>query len=373
MKQPIICLGMALMLSLGACQEKKTSEKSFEEKMDSLFLSQYPSADEPGAAVLVARGGKVVYEGCFGLADLETKAPITPETNFCIASVSKQFSAVALMQLAEQGLLSLDDNLKKFFPEYKADFYNRITLRHIMSHTSGLPDTRTSADRNFALYSTDVESCEFFKDLDHLNSEPGTQYEYMNPTFQLTYQIVPRVTGTDFDSYMKAHIFDVAGMDSTTYFEADKHIPNMAHGYSRNSDTQAFEENDYGETNFFASKADGGLYTSVRDFLKWEEVLRDEKVLTAASRDMAYTQQVMIPENAEYGYNEGTGYGYGFFVQQIEGEPKIVYHLGDNGGFLIYAGKVPSEDIVVLIFANRDDTDRIALANQIYRWLGVKK
>ena len=365
----VLWLGM-LYLSVGA--HMPMSRREFVCKADSLFRSQYPNANDPGAAVLVKKGGRILFRKCYGVADMVTRQPITPKTNFCIASVSKQFSAVALMQLAERGLLLLDDPLKKFFPEYEADFFNRITLRHILSHTSGLPDTRTSKDRDFALHSTDVECCRYFITLNHLNFEPGTQYEYMNPTFQLAYQIIPRVTGLDFDTYQKQYLFDVAGMKHTTYFESHKRIERMAHGYTYSKTRQGFEECDYGETNFFASKADGGLYTSITDFAKWERVLKNNRVWSAASHAEAYTPHIMIPPTAEYGYNESTGYGYGFFVQQVKGEPKIIYHLGDNGGFYIYAGKVPEEDIVVLIFANRDDTDRITTANQLYRWLGVR-
>jgi len=365
MKKAIIAWSL-IVVSITINAQSKRAKMEFNKQVDSLFSSIYQKADEPGAAVLIMKNGKKVFERCYGIEDITSQKPITPRTNFCIASVSKQFSAVAIMQLAEKKLLSLDDNLKKFFPEYKADFYNRIKLRHILSHASGIPDTRNRSDRNFVLYSTDVESCKYMIDLDKLHFEPGTQYEYINPTFQLVYQIIPRVTGIDFDTYMKKYIFDIAGMKHTTYFEANKKIENMAHGYSFDKTKDKYVENDYGEANFFASKADGGLYTSITDFAKWEKALRDDKVWSEQSKEMAYSPKIMIPKTAEYGYNKDTGYGYGFFIQQIPGKPKIVYHLGDNGGFTIYAGKIPSKDILVLFFSNRDDIDRIATADQIY-------
>lgn len=365
MKKTIIAWSLiAVSITINA-QSKRTSME-FNKQVDSLFSSIYQKVDEPGAAVLIMKNGKKVFERCYGIADIRSRKPITPRTNFCIASVSKQFSAVAIMQLAEKKLLSLDDNLKKFFPEYKADFYNRIKLRHILSHTSGIPDTRNRSDRNFVLYSTDVESCKYMIDLDKLHFEPGTQYEYINPTFQLVYQIIPRVTGIDFDTYMQKNIFDIAGMKHTTYFEANKKIENMAHGYSFDKAKNKYVENDYGEANFFASKADGGLYTSITDFAKWEKALDDDKVWSEQSKEMAYSPKIMIPKDAEYGYNKDTGYGFGFFIQQIPGKPKIVYHLGDNGGFTIYAGKIPSKKILVMFFSNRDDIDRIATADKIY-------
>ena len=367
MKTNIIikCATILFFVMMTSC--KQNQEKStFADSVDALLSEIYNNSDEPGSAVLVMKGDSVIFEKCYGLANLQTKTPVTPETNFCIASVSKQFSAIAILQLVEKGLISIDDNLKKFFPEYKADFYNRISLHHILSHTSGIPDTRPRSDKNFMLYSTDVESCEYLINLDKLNFEPGAKYEYMNPTFQLVYQIIPRVTGIDFDTYMKQYIFDVAEMNNSVYFEAEREIPNMAHGYTFNEKENKYVECDYGETNFFASKADGGLYTSIRDFAKWEKALRENKILKEALRELAYSQKIAINPDAEYGYNANTGYGYGWFVQQRQNQPKCIYHLGDNGGFTIYAGKLPEKNIILLFFSTRDNIDRMDIINNIY-------
>jgi CubicO group peptidase (beta-lactamase class C family) len=368
MKRSIVAF--CLILIFVSLQAQNSMEKKyFNKEIDSLFSEIYTKADEAGAAVLIMKDGHKLFEKCYGVADVETQKPITPYTNFCIASVSKQFSAVALLQLVERGMLSLDDNLKKIFPEYKADFFNRIKIRHILSHTSGITDDRDRSDRNFVLYATDTESCKYLIDFDKLHFEPGTQYEYIDCNFELAYQIIQRTTGMDFDTYMKRNLFDVAGMKHTVYFEDGRFIKEMAHGYSFDKSEQRYVENDYGEANFFATKADGALYTSITDFAKWEKALRDNKVWNETSKQLAYTPQVMIPKNANYGYNKDTGYGFGFFVQQVPGEPKIIYHIGDNGGFYIYAGKVPEKDILVMFFANRDGIDRIATADSIYRLL----
>ena len=343
----------------------KTSNRAFCHSVDSIFSGIY-APDEPGAAVLIMKDGKKVLEHCYGIADIETRKPVTPKTNFCIASVSKQFSAVALMQLAEQGKLSLDDNVAKFFPEFKAPFFKDITLRHLLSHTSGIPDARPRADRNFVLTATDVASVQYMRTLDHLNFEPGCgKYEYINPTFQLAYQIVERVTGLRFDNYMSHYVFKPAKMKHTTYFEAEKHIDNMAHGYTP-SDKGGYKEFDYGEETFFATKADGGIYTSITDFAKWEKALRNNVVWSADSHRQAYTPHVSIPADANYGYQPHTGYGYGFFIQHKPGWHPIVYHTGDNGGFTIYAGKIEETGVVFLFFSTRDNIDRMNIVNQIY-------
>ncbi len=359
----LIMIAMAFMASASHAASKK---QQLAASLDSLFSSVYHEG-EPGAAVVLLKNGKKVWEHCYGIADIETKAPITPKTNFCIASVSKQFSAVAILQLAEQGKLSLKDNLHKFFPTWKASFYDQITLHHILSHTSGIPDARDRSNLQFKLTATDVESASYMETLDHLNFTPGDgHYEYINPTFQLAYQIVAKASGEDFETYMKRHIFDIAGMKHTQYFAAGRAIENMAHGYDWNEEKKMWEEYDYGEESFFATKADGGIYTSITDFAKWERALRDNKVMSAASKASAYTPKVTIPAEANYGHQQHTGYGYGFFIQSIPGRYPIVYHLGDNGGFKIYAGKIPATDVPLLFFSTRPNIDRLGMVNIIY-------
>lgn len=368
MKKTLI-MAMWLACAAIACANDMSNDE-MTRRIDEVFSAVYDNPVEPGAAVLIMQGGDTIYSRCFGVADMETKTPVSLETNFCIASVSKQFSAVALLQLAEQGVLSLDDPLSRFFPEFRAPFFRDITLHHIMSHTSGIPDARSRSDRDFVLYSTDVASVQYMCTLDHLNFTPGTQYEYINPTFQLIYQIVERATGIPFETYMHENVFGKAGMQTCRYFEPDRAIAQMAHGYERDADG-AWREYDYGEESFFATKADGALYCSINDFVRWERALRDNTVWTAASKRKAYNPWIQIPADAEYGYQPGTGYGYGFFVQDLPGHPTRVYHLGDNGGFTIYAGKVPERDFVFLFFSTRPDIDRLGMVNRVYSILGI--
>lgn len=338
-------------------------------RIDEVFDAVYSNPNDPGAAVLITQGNDVVYSRCFGVADLETREPISLETNFCIASVSKQFAAVALLQLAEERKLSLDDPLSKFFPEFQAPFFQNITLHHILSHTSGIPDARPRDNRDFVLYSTDVASVQYMRTLDHLNFTPGTSYEYINPTYQLIYQIVERVSGIPFETYMQKNIFDRMGMLTCRYFEPDRTIAHMAHGYQRDEQGR-WQEYDYGEESFFATKADGALYCSINDFMRWERALRDNRVWTAGSKRLAYRPWIQIPRDANYGYQPYTGYGYGFFVQDYPGQPTHIYHLGDNGGFTIYAGKIPERDLNFLFFSTRPDIDRLGIVNHVYRLLG---
>ena len=366
-----ILLLTALMVTAIAAYSQTMKNDEMIRRIDEVFGAVYNNPSEPGAAVLIMQGNDTLYNRCFGVADMVTREHVTFETNFCIASVSKQFSAVALLQLAEQVKLSLKDSLYKFFPEFRAPFFKDIRLHHILSHTSGIPDARDRHDRDFVLYSTDVESVGYMKTLDHLNFHPGTQYEYINPTFQLIYQIVERATGIPFEDYMHKNVFGKAGMKNCRYFEPDRNIAHMAHGYERD-DSGVWQEYDYGEESFFATKADGALYCSINDFVNWERALRDNRVWTSASKLLAYHPWIKIPQDANYGYQPHTGYGYGFFVQEIPGQPTHVYHLGDNGGFTIYAGKIPARDLIFLFFSTRPDIDRLGMVNKVYEALGYK-
>ncbi|OFY45036.1 MAG: hypothetical protein A2X18_13945 [Bacteroidetes bacterium GWF2_40_14] len=336
----------------------KDSDTTALKQVDSLFRSLYPE-NEPGAAVLIMKGDSIIFEQGYGIADMDNLTPIDGNIFFNIASVSKQFSAVAIIMLAEEGKLSLDDSVKKWFPNIKADFFNKITIRHLLSHTSGIPDSRDRTDRKFVTTATDVESYSYLENLDKLNFEPGTSYEYMNPTFQLMYTIIEKASGIPFDRFMRERIFSLSGMDESTYFEADKIIPHMSHGYLYDSIANKYNEFDYGEESFFATKADGGLYTSVREFAEWEKALRTDKLISNKSKNEAHTAKINIPD-IPY-----TSYGYGWFIQEKPGFPVKVYHTGDNGGFQIYAGRYPEKKILYLFFSNRNDRDRELTASKL--------
>lgn len=358
-----------VLLSVHASGKPNAEVRQFVSQASALFSATFPD-DRPGAAVLIMKDGKTVFEHYYGIADMPSGTPVDKNTRFGIASVSKQFSAMALLQLAEQGKLSLDDPLSKFFPEFQAPFFKRIKLKHILSHTSGIPDARPRHDRNFVLTAKDVESVGYMKTLDRLDFEPGTgKYKYMNPTYELIYQIVERVTGEPFEQYMKRHLFDVAKMKHTEYFDADRVMTHFAHGYAPDNERGGYREYDYGEETFFATKADGGLYTTVRDFALWEKALRKHKIVGRKMLDEAYTPTVTIEPDANYGYQPFTGYGYGFFIRTCPDRQRIVYHTGDNGGFTIYAGKIPETDVLVMIFSSRNDIERMEIVNKLYEMM----
>ncbi len=377
---------------MSSCSNQAQKDKMAIDKLDTMFQELYPE-NEPGAAVLILKGDKILYDKGFGLADLETGAKIDGNTFFNIASVSKQFTATAMLKLAQEGKISLDDNVKKYFPEFKGDFFEQVTIRHLLSHTSGIGDYRPREDRDFVLYATDEQCYKYMENLKSLHFAPGTEYQYMNPTFQLCFIIIQKVTGMGFEQYMKENIFTPAGMDQTVYFSPDKQIPNMSHGYipieeseSSNTDSDRtpeaqaaakkqqesapvignWREYDYGEETFFATKADGGIYTSTHQFVQWEKALRNATVLSAEAIKEAHTPKIQVSGSkfSSYQNRPHTHYGYGWFIENDPEFTERIYHTGDNGGYQIYAGRYPASDLLILIFANRSDYDR---------WTNVKK
>ena len=336
------------------------------QKIDSLFNSLY-NEGEPGGSVMIMKGDEVFFAKSYGIADMETKAPIDANTFFNIASVSKQITAMAILKLHQAGKLSLEDNIKKYFPEFKGDFFERIQIKHLLSQCSGLPDNRPRDDRHFVLTATDMQSIEFFKDLEEINFEPGTNYEYQNPTFQLCYAIIEKVSGQSFEEYMKQNIFDPSGMTETVYFEAERNIPRMSHGYIPEDSTNAWKQYDYMEESFFATKADGGIYTSINEFVKWEKALQDNLIICDSLKQIAHSPITTVSGSTFSSYQNRpyTSYGYGWFIEEKPGMPRKVYHTGDNGGYQIYAGRFPEKKVLVLVFENRNDHSRWQMVEEL--------
>lgn len=368
LKHTVLLITLLIPVFMASCKgNSKSAKEIIAEKLDSLFTARY-GQNTPGGAALILKGDEIIYDKSYGIANYKTNAKIDDNTFFNIASVSKQFTAMAILKLHEEGKLSIEDNVKKYFPDFKADFFERIKIKHLLSQCSGLPDNRPRDDRNFVLTATDMQSIEFFKELDKLNFEPGTNYEYQNPTFQLCYAIIEKVTGKSFEEYMKENIFIPSGMNETLYFEAEREIPRMAHGYiPENEEKTQWKEYDYGEESFFGTKADGGIYTSILEFVNWEKALRNNTIISDSLKQIAHSAITPVSGSTYSGYQNRpyTSYGYGWFIEEVPGWPKKVYHTGDNGGFQIYAGRFPEKDILILVFENRNDNSRWNMVKEI--------
>ena len=359
----LLTLGAMAIAALGAFAHFP------EATLDSIFASRYGNDPRhPGGAVIIARGDTVLYERYFGTADMTTGEPIGDSTLFCIASVSKQFTVAALLQQAALGRLDIDDKASMHLP-YTDPLWDKVTLADLAGHTSGIPDARDRSCRDSCIYATDESSVRYFPEVHSLRFEPGTAYDYLNPSFLLLAKIVEQKSGESFTDYQRRHIFDPAEMTRAIYFSPDSMPAHTAHAYAPDSigDTAAWKEYDYGEETFFATRPDGCLYATARDLLAWERALAAGTVLPPALRDRAYTPRISVSDSpwCDYQRRPDTWYGLGWFIDTTPGEPVKVYHTGDNGGFQAYLAKRPSDNTVVIVLENRHDQPRWELARAI--------
>lgn len=339
--------------------------------LDSLFEQRYRAADgslNPGAAVLIAKDDSIIYERYFGAATLPDGRPIDEHTMFNIASVSKQFTVVALLQQD----VDINTPCSEFF-DYPQPFWHDITLAHLASHSSGLPDSRDRSDRRVCVYADEEQSVQYFPTVKELRFKPGTAYDYLNPSFLLLANVVEQKSGRNFYDYQQEHIFAPLGMTETMYFDRDTMPANAAHGYVPD-DTGRWQEYDFGEETFFATRPDGGIYSTAHDMLKWELGLSDHKMLNDSLLQKAYTPLTDVAGSpwCDYQRRPYTTYGLGWFIDSTPGHPVKVYHTGDNGGFQAYVAKYPANGIKIIVLENRNDRDRWSMAQAIDNILSLR-
>lgn len=362
---------------------------NLDKEMSKLILNRY-SEDEPGGAIMIAKGDDILYEYYEGQADLSTKEPINKDTRFNIASVSKQFTAISVLLLQDRKLLSINDHLTNYLPNLNPEVFGNVTLAHLMSHSSGIPDERPRTDRKWMLAVTDEQSIEYLYDVKNLHFNPGTQYEYINPTFQILYAIIEKLSGKSFVDFQQQNIFDKAAMNSTFYFDASKKHAHVSHGYVMENQAESMDrdavkepvyindaivdkqghrwhEYDYGEETFFATKADGGIYSTLRDLLSWHRALKNNSIVSKSAIEEAYNPHILVSGSkySDYQNRPYTSYGLGFFIDTTPNYPMKIYHTGDNGGYQSYLAYFPEKDVSVIILENRNDNDRWSLVKKI--------
>ncbi len=379
----------AIVIGLSCCRPSHTCHTDhgvptcdITHSLDSIFINIFPG-NEPGGIATVMLDGKIIYNHAFGVMDLSTGEQITDSTLFNLSSASKIFTSVALLKLQEQGMLNLDDSLSKYFPEFKGEFFNNITVRHILTHSSGLPDLRPRNENDwqkylsshkslfvigddYRLYGREEEHMKIFQNLEKLEFEPGTHYQRDDASYILVAPLIERVTGMEFDSWMDENIFKPAGMKEAFYYKPDFKMHKMAHAYKKsegNTDPNTYisadgqwEEYDYGEVPFFLIKADRGIYTSARDFMQWNRALYSGKIISDSS------MQAMATPYLKTGI-PFVSFGLGSAVSNAPNFPPKIYHLNSNGGFATVEATWPSKRLNYIIFANRSDWDLRKMAN----------
>jgi CubicO group peptidase (beta-lactamase class C family) len=311
---------------------------NFAVELDKMYSSKYPS-DGPGCAVLVARGGEVIYRKAFGMADLEFKVAMVPENVFRIASLTKQFTAVAILQLHERGLLNVDDDIKKYIPDFPST--ETITIANLASHTSGIQNIYEAVvpEGITRKSSTPAELVELIKSFP-FDFKPGTSYHYSNSGYMLLGYIIEKVSGKSYEQYISDNIFKPLKMDRAYFDHLTTVVPGRASGYS-------LIANEFANANFLDQSfpyAAGALMMSVDDMYKWNKGLYTYSILKKETLEKAFT-----PFTLADGHKSTYSFGWG--IASFMGSPSR-QHAGGIEGFSTFVIYLPLEDVFAVAFSN---------------------
>ena len=314
---------------------------------DTIFRS-YFKENEPGGAILVLRENKVVYSNAIGLADINTNEKISTKTLFNLGSISKPIVAYGILKLAEDRKLSLDDNLLKYFPDFRnKDIAKKIKLYHLLTHTSGLPDSRrVSEEHEFYLTAKDEENFAPLLMTDTLEFEPGSRYKYSNPAFNGLALIIEKVSGEKWQDYVRKHILVPAGMMTSTITDGPHPETGVSHAYVRLKDG-GFAEMDYGEEPTFAAAGNGGVWSSVEELWLLEQAIQQNKFLSTEWLDRSRTRY-SLPNWAD---KDQSRLGLSWFIT-IEMSKEMIGHTGSQGGFISDYVWIPELQVFYVLLCN---------------------
>ncbi len=314
-------------------------------------LMQKYAGDVPGASLLVLKGGKPIVRRGYGMANLEEGDKATPATNYRLASVSKQFTAAAILLLAEGGRLDLDDPVRRWLPSLP-ETTSTVTLRELLTHTGGLVDYEDLIPPGTTAQVSDDDVLHLLSATPKTYFAPGSAYRYSNSGYVLLGLVVERASGMSLPSYLKQRIFQPLHMDHTLLYEHGKgpEVADRAYGYSE--EHGRWTRTDQSVTS--ATRGDGGIYSSIDDLAKWDAALYDDRLLSAASRRLAFSPHVKVT-----GEPYQAGYGYGW---RITGD--TLWHSGESIGFRNVIVRWPKQHLTVILLSNRNDPEpyRTALA-----------
>lgn len=373
MKRIILIFNAILLVS---CQSQHRNEK-LRKEVDSILDREFQK-NELGGSILILKGENVVYQRNDGYADLETKEPITSNTNFNLGSISKTFVANGILILQERGLLSIEDSIYKYFEDFhNEEIAKSVKIKHLLSHTSGLPDIRAVRDNyDFYLTAKDEENFAPIKKVDSLNFLSGEKYEYSNPSFNGLALIIEKVTGERWQDFIIKNIFEPSEMTNSKITDGSYPEKDVAHAYVFYDST--FYEYDYGEVATFAAAGNGGVWSSANELAKYKLALQENKFLNKQlkeeSRTVFYPSNWMDTIKPFIGYSWFTGQDFLFRKQHIF-EVEFIYHTGSQGGFQSFYIEIPEKDILLVGLFNRpiDNYREIVLEINLllekYNWL----
>ena len=327
--------------------QQSTSENQMMQ-VEAALLAAVPEANGPGAVVLIARGEKVFVSSARGVADLEWGIPLAPSQTFAIASITKTFTAAAVVKLAEDGRLSLDDTLSTYVPEFGDT--SGITIRELLSHTAGVSDRAILSEGPTGFLRQDIVLADLVKQIatQPLDFNHGRRQRYSNAGYILLGAVLEKVTGKTWDAAIRDLVIAPAGLSETGYAPISTIIPGRVAGYTNDTADRTLANAEYISLSVPASA--GGLVSTVGDLHRWMRALVNGEIVSSENFRLMTTP--VIPAEGL----SASPYGWGFYVWNIRGEA-VIGHTGQINGFTSMLAYLPREDVTLVVLANNDGFD----------------
>ncbi len=317
------------------CVQPAVFAQSKRDKIN-LLIKDFQQKSGFSGSILVAEGDTIIAKKAFGYANVEWAVPNQTSTKFCIASVTKSFTALRVMQLVEEGKISLDKTITYYLPEVTGGETGKVTIHQLLSHTSGIPDfiglNAAPPDKELTLDSL-IQALSKVKP----EFEPGSRFAYANSTYILLSFIIERVTGKPYHQNLQAYIFNKAGMNNSGCIRPGEVIKNYASGYMDNDGVLITAPYSYLTPVF---KGAGAMYSTVEDLHTWNQALDSDVLLPAQAKEKMFT---IVKEP----------YGYGWFIRHIPGVGKMLSHEGGFGGFSSIVIRIPQKKYFIAILSNK--------------------
>ena len=301
-----------------------------------VFISRYHDNDKFDGTILVADSSDIIFQGAFGLANHEKEIQLSIKSQFYLASVSKQFTATAILLLTQYGSITPDEPIHPFLPELP-DIYKQITFRNLLNHTSGIPDYY-----NFAQLFNGFTNSDVLKELanvDDLEFEPGTQYKYSNSGYVLLSILVNRISGISFANFLKKNAFQEAELENTIVYDQFAEEPEWrVRGYGKDGTLTDYQ---------FRTTGGGGIFSNVEDLYKWHKALSSNSLIEEDFLKMAYQPAILKNDSTVY-------YGFGWFIDPDDSEH--VYHDGTLEGFrTLFDRQLDNRNVVIILSNNSSE------------------
>ena len=360
---------LIIALLIGSCEPRKTSPPNVSELED--YFGHIFSDSEPGGAILIKAGPEVLFSHGYGMADMKTRGPVTSNTLFNLGSISKTFVANAILILRDEGKLSLEDSLIRYFPEFKnKNIAGKVRIKHLLNHTSGLSDNRrVSHDTLFYLTAKDAENWHPVTQADTLLFEPGSRFQYSNPAYNGLALIIEKVSGMEWQDFVLQKIMEPSGMTRSTITNGRHPERGVAHAYVNNGG--AWIEDDYGEEPTFAAAGNGGVWSSVEELALYENALRSSTFLSSETIEESRTIKYPFADGDPGAKLTWSWFepkvGWSWFINDRRGM-QVIGHTGTQGGFIANYVSIPDKKIFFVILCN-SPRDVYAMSDKLMDWL----